>query len=490
MNGIEAGDAVQLARQAAQRQAVQARLDRRAAESAERVRNNMPQTAEEARRAQEYLLEQQVMLVDTQRTRGDTVRVTENAARITAGPGVIRSLRAKEREKQMWNPASFHRSHPSTLHRTPDRAQLDPPPRLTQAFCYVPRIEASRAGYVQMQNADPNAPEHPSAGKVRVFVMPDDTDPYDRNEGHPVPIPYDDSMRQTVRRMQSLASSGNVTWFTAQEKDNPIHFWEQWVRCYHCGRDHFLPALSAMHASVGGMHIRCCKEGECVLDKDHSLPDSLLNVIAYGTGCSSASRSMNEVRRLCAQALPMGTQRHVEAGGGARITGIPYAVVTNIKERCAARMFLEDPTGRANRYDSVAEEAWVRPRCMRVFNYALDSNPLFGKLTEWHNQSFGDVHLGLKWEGTTNAIRMFTVTPSTAHVYERTVLIMSRSEVDQRKYIIKATNQLYPCVNWPLAFPHGTPPLLADGAPLDDWLRIGGRQDRRDINLQKATCYT
>ena len=127
---------------------------------------------------------------------------------------------------------------------------------------------------------------------------------------------------------------------------------------------------------------------------------------------------------------------------------------------------------------------------MRVFNYALDSNPLFGKLTEWYNQSFGDVHLGLKWEGTTNAIRMFTVTPSTAHVYERTVLIMSRSEVDQRKYIIKATNHLYPCVNWPLAFPYGTPPLLADGAPVDDWLRIGGRQDRRDINLQKATCYT
>ena len=468
-----------------------ARNERLAAESEARVQANAPRTAEEARRASALLIQQRAAMDDGYGTRGNVRDMDAMDTEITNSRVAIRRLQAEEREKHMWNPATFHRSNPTTLHRTPDRARTDPPPKTVQAICYVPREVARTARYLAPHEPDVAGSFDPTVGRIRTYVDADDTDPYDSNDGHPIPITLDERMKTSMQTVNVMASSGNVTWFTNKEKENPIHFWEQWVRCYHCGRDHFLPGLKAMHDSIAGMHLRCCKAGENVFDrKSHSLPDGALNMIGYGTGISSSSRAINEVRRLCAQALPSGTHRLVEAGGGAKITGVPYAVIPNVTERCAARMFLDDPSTRHNQHPTaIVTDAWARPRSMRVFDYMLYDNPLYTYLTMWHNDTTMDTYLGLKWEGTTNALRMFTVTPATANVTDRTVLVFSRSQVDKKKFVIKATHALYACVNWPLAFPSGIPSVFEGGAEVDQWLRMGGRDDGKDLNIQKTTLY-
>jgi len=160
-------------------------------------------------------------------------------------------------------------------------------------------------------------------------------------------VPVDaQSVVAAVHTLKVQAKAGNVTWFHRRERDNPIFFWEQRVRCYHCGRDHFLPALGGQRHGVAGMHHRCCHGGTCVLHREHALPDAMLDLFAYRTGLSSSSCVMNDHFRLCAWALPRGTHQHADAGGGMRVTGVRYALMTNVRERGAARTFLEDPARR------------------------------------------------------------------------------------------------------------------------------------------------
>eukprot|EP00966_Prymnesium_polylepis_P257837 5956352-Prymnesium_polylepis.1 len=235
------------------------------------------------------------------------------------------------------------------------------------------------------------------------------------------------------------------------------------------------------------MHLRCCQHGASVLHHEHAVPDAIVDLIAYRTGVSSSSCALNDERRLCAQALPRGTHRIADRGGGARVTGITYALVSNVLERCAARTFLDDPARRFKRDDGLARDAIPSPRALRTFSACAYDNPLFRHLRAWHEQPAAHVYLTLQWEGVTSGLRSFAVTPSAASVLPRMALVFSRAEGETRKLVLKATNDLYPLVMWPLAFPRGERLRFTDGAPVDDWRRPDGRADGRKLNLQQAT---
>ena len=70
-----------------------------------------------------------------------------------------------------------------------------------------------------------------------------------------------------------------------------------------------------------------------------------------------------------------------------------------------------------------------------------------------YDQPIADGHLVLKWEGTTSGMRSFEVVPSAANIRSRTIVVLSRAEVDTPKNVIKATSDIYPILMWPLAFP-------------------------------------
>ena len=519
------------------------------------------------------------------------------------------------REAAMWNPGNFHRSAPTTLHRSVSRARDDPPPASVECICQMPAetaktydaeadeeaaadaaaraaAEADRqadAGAAQAplvdsklriyaegsgkwlcctviafdsasgehkllhDNHDPEEDDHPQTMWVllsehtwhagaesvsdaasnegsgtdnsvlesddedeevapeelaRRFVMGDDgnaddaqddadgasgagaedgvpaqrrrktvtryvaanaADSYEINDGHPTPLQVSSADVLALRRQ---ASEGNVTWFHPNERKHPIFFWEQRVRCYFCGCDHFVGST---------LHLRCCRRGELVLQREHSLPDAMLDLFAYHNGCSTSSREMNSMRRLCAHALPRGTHWHADRGGGMNVTGITYTILNNIMERGAARIFLDDPATRTSDRPGIIDEQ------LKIFDASVENNELFRRLRIWHYEPAEPSMLVLQWEGTTSALRSFAVSPSSAQELPRTTVILSRSEVDKRKQIIKATNDLYPLVMWPLAFPQGKRLQFADGAPVDDWLKPGGRSDQRNLNLQQST---
>lgn len=158
--------------------------------------------------------------------------------------------------------------------------------------------------------------------RVRAYVDFHATDPYNNgNGGRPTPLDVNVALKADIKSMKKLASSGNVTWFHPRERDHPIHFWEQRIRCYDCGRDHFLPAFKGHSKGVAGMAFRCCHHADCLLSRAHSLPDAVLDVVSHRTGCSSSSRMDNAERQLAAMALPKNGHWNPDRGGGMKING-------------------------------------------------------------------------------------------------------------------------------------------------------------------------
>ena len=168
-----------------------------------------------------------------------------------------------------------------------------------------------------------------------------------------------------------------------------------------------------------------------------------------------------------------------------KINGQTFTVLTNVRERSAARMFLEDPSQRLHpdKVNGVLSTRGV----VQALDSVLYRNPLFSELTTWHEDVTAKAHLWLKWEGSTSGLRAISIDPDSAVIEPRTVVVLSRAEVDYRKLCIRATNDMYPLLMWPLAFPRGQRLKFWDGANVDDWLRKGGRVDGRNLNLQKST---
>ena len=446
---------------------------------------------------------------DQHATRTTALALTQRREQHDQAWLLVREARARAREAHMWDPAAFHRAQPSTLHRTPDRARDDPPPKEVEVLCYIPRAVARAHNYGHRTCAEPafaqgatahdqgpavhgpfvddraNAATAPAGeGRYATFVQANATDPQDVADGHPVP--YDaNQIHASIRMVRNQAQRGNVTWFHPRERRNPIYFWEQRVRCYHCGCDHYVPAQHGANGQAG-MQRRCCQDGASIFHRDHAMPDAILDQIAYGVGCSSCSLALNNEVRLCAPALPRGTHRLADEGGGLKVSGVTFAVVQNVAERGAARMFLEDGAARMQD-DSMKKRSDARPCVRSTLRAILEDNPFYEELTQWHQQPTAEACLTLMWEGNTSALRALSVNPAAADVLPRTTLILSRAEVDRRKMVIKATNDLYPLVMWPLAFPLGRRLRFEDGACVDQWLSDGGRDDGRTLNLQQAT---
>ena len=524
--GVQAGEAAALASQTARREQDARRdADRRTREQeAASARTRAQQPANLAERAR--IVEAQQRLLDEAQerqrqadTRAERARVAELERSVEVARAELRRARAEAREARMWDPAAFHRARPELLDRTLDRARADPPPREVEVMCYVPRAVAAAHGYCAAAPGAAHvdggggggggdggdgsdgrggggvggataAANGATSGRVRVYVPADATDPYERgtSRGHPTPIRAS-SVRSAVATLRQQAHAGNVTWFHPCERDHPLCFWEQRVRCYFCGCDHFVLARGALHGGNAGMHLRCCRDGECMLHADHAWPKLLLQHATSGTGMHSVARLLNEEARLCAMALPAGTHRLPERGGGVRITGITYALMRNVNELSSARSFYHDPDDPSLTRDERIL-ALQSTGAKRAFHDALEypvRNPYYEALQAWAEEENPSCHLVLQREGTTSGLRVFRTVPGAANVHPRTALVFSRADVDDKKVVIKATNASYPLVNWPLAFPSGQPPRFADGALVDDWLNRDGREDGRNLNLQQAT---
>ena len=547
---VVAGDESARARQAtnAQRKHDQD-IERLATERRERdarIANGVARSPAEAARILDET-ERRLEQAHRVQTRADDGAKAQLEASIVQQRRDLHVCRARAREATMWSPLTFHNSQPTRLHRSQELGQIHAPSRLTTHMCYVPTELAVTYGYRNKRRrvsptdafgastsrdaassfvadgaADdgdpPSDDEAPVAGtgtdapadastamgdgaggsadgehttqsgrrrargpRTLVYVASDAADPYEANDGRPVPLHHTDEVGEAVRTLRSFAKAHNTTWFTQLERDNPIHFWEQRLRCNFCGRDHFVVATS--------MHLRCCHAGACVLHRDHALSDIHIDLIARDNGCSSASRALNMQRRLVAQALAAGEHWTPDQGGGLKITGLPYALVRNVRERSAARAYLEDPDMRVDESLSLAADVVTQPRLLSTFNHVLWGNPLYEVLREWHDEPFEDAHLVVQWGGTTSGVRAFTSTPACVYAYPRSVVVFSRAEVDRRKFILKPTCDLYPALMWPLAFPHGGRLLFDNSDPVDDWLRPGGRADQRNLTLQQSTLF-
>ena len=118
-----------------------------AAASTERVRTEEPRTAHEARLAMNAAILARDAAASGVGTRHDHAARDVFDAHVTRLRDRCQELRAVELEKSMWNPASFHRARPTTLHRTPERAQEDPPPRSTLCRSHIPTSIARQSGY-------------------------------------------------------------------------------------------------------------------------------------------------------------------------------------------------------------------------------------------------------------------------------------------------------------------------------------------------------
>jgi hypothetical protein len=90
-----------------------------------------------------------------------------------------------------------------------------------------------------------------SEGRILTYVPADAVDSWEAG-GHPEPIPWP-QVSEAVSSTADKATAGNVTWFHPIERANPIHFWEQRLRCFYCGRDHFVTAQHPTHDHVASM---------------------------------------------------------------------------------------------------------------------------------------------------------------------------------------------------------------------------------------------
>ena len=245
-----------------------------------------------------------------------------------------------------------------------------------------------------------------------------------------------------------------MTIFTPAEASHPLNFFEQSVRCKHCGCDRLRPSRARL----------CCKDGSLLLGGEPN-HEALIELLSEGDGVSQTSRSLNDLFRFAQQGLPKGTHRLNLAGGHLKVTGVPFAVIDNFNANTSTRSFYDDPAYRelrANRVDSA-----YRPteRSISIVRRVLEESPLARSLVNWAEADAPAARLELKWPGSTFSVRSFTVSPSTSIIGPRTVFF-TRLDEDKKCYL-HSDDPLYAPLMWPLAFPSGAPLLDRQGRLVD-----------------------
>ena len=160
-----------------------------------------------------------------------------------------------------------------------------------------------------------------------------------------------DDFERDLRAYQELLTTQSITCWHASEVRHPVHFFEQRVRCRHCGRERFRTTNK----------LACCRGGQLLLDA--RLPNELLNMMtgsrtadapisaqACKQGISKCSRALNNKFRFAQMRLPKVHGKPQKPTPDSfqhlRITGIPYAQIENLHVMSSTRSFLDDPCER------------------------------------------------------------------------------------------------------------------------------------------------
>jgi hypothetical protein len=151
----------------------------------------------------------------------------------------------------------------------------------------------------------------------------------------------DSSLRpEELACFRELVRHDTITCWTQAEVDHPIHFFEQFVQCHHCGAQRFRITTET----------KCCRNGALILNDVQRLPEDLLDLMTgtsalWSHGVSKESRVLNNSFRFGQQVLPRiggEVQTHVsDAYQHLRITGIPYTVVPNLNASSALRSYVD-----------------------------------------------------------------------------------------------------------------------------------------------------
>jgi len=174
----------------------------------------------------------------------------------------------------------------------------------------------------------------------------------------------DSSLRpEELACFRELVRHDTITCWTQAEVDHPIHFFEQFVQCHHCGAQRFRITTET----------KCCRNGALILNDVQRLPEDLLDLMTgtsalWSHGVSKESRVLNNSFRFGQQVLPRiggEVQTHVsDAYQHLRITGIPYTVVPNLNASSALRSYVDDPEARSALVSSFS--GVVRPTSVLV----------------------------------------------------------------------------------------------------------------------------
>jgi hypothetical protein len=292
------------------------------------------------------------------------------------------------------------------------------------------------------------------------------------SNGECLPSPIDLSFTKAeLAEYYQLGRTGNVTSFTKAEGKSPINFFEQRVRCCHCGSDRFVTSSNGI----------CCAKGRLILG-GKAFPEPLADLMSTGNGISACSRALNDRFRFAQMGLPKGTHRHHEAGGHFKVTGIPYAIIDTIANtNSSTRSFLDDPEDRLFHVGRV--DLLTRPSsaAIAIVLNCLENSPLARSLINWGDEEHPTAHLALKWPGTTTSVRAFTVNPATSVIGPRAVFF-TRLDCDDKCYV-RTDDPLYAPLMWPLAFPHGDP-LVHRGTDLH--VDAIDRQEK-SLNMRRST---
>jgi hypothetical protein len=141
-------------------------------------------------------------------------------------------------------------------------------------------------------------------------------------------------------RFRDLLREDTITCWTQSEVEHPIHFFEQYVQCHHCGAQRFRITTAS----------KCCRNGSLILNDVQRLPEDLLDLMTgtsalWSHGVSKESRVLNNSYRFGQQVLPRiggEVQSHMsDAYQHLRITGIPYTIVPNLNASSALRSYID-----------------------------------------------------------------------------------------------------------------------------------------------------
>jgi len=261
----------------------------------------------------------------------------------------------------------------------------------------------------------------------------------------------DSSFRpEELARFRELVIQDTITCWTPAEVDHPIHFFEQFVQCHHCGAQRFRTTTET----------KCCRNGALILNDVQRLPEELLDLMTgtsalWSHGVSKESRVLNNAFRFGQQVLPRiggEVQSHVsDAYQHLRITGIPYTVVPNLNASSALRSYIDDPEARSALVSSFS--GIVRPTSALVseIKKIIERHcPFVDALVNFATEG-EEGHLVLRYEGPTHSLRAFTSTTASSLTDGRHVCFTSQQSGKNTN--IYSSHPLYPAMNWPLLFP-------------------------------------